>query len=88
VRRTFLYSFLFLTLMQLKLGGIAALLIGIIILIFLVVMLVIVGSIFLIAVPILIALGLVMFIIRRIIPQKKPKQAKKNYIDAEFKVKE
>lgn len=74
--------------MLIKLGGIKALLIGIIALAFLIVVLVIIGSIFLIFVPALIALGLVMFIIKRIIPRKKPKQAKKqDYIDAEFKVK-
>lgn len=84
----FLYSFLFLKPMQLKLRGIIALLIGIIALAFLVALFIIIGSFFLIIVPMLIILGIIMFIIRRIIPQKKPKPTKKQeYIDAEFKVK-
>ena len=85
----FLYSFLFLKLMQLKLRGITALLIGIIVLVFLIIVIIIVGSLFLLIVPIAIALGIVLFIIRKIIPRKKSTQTKKqDYIDAEFKVKE
>ncbi len=74
--------------MAIRIKGISALLIGIIVLAFLLALFVILGSFFLILVPLLIALGIIMFIIRRIIPQKKPKPAKKQeYIDAEYKVK-
>jgi len=77
----------FLTLMQLKLGGIIALFIGIIIFIFVVAMLAIAGSIFFLAVPVLLAAGIIMYIVRKIIPRKIKKQTK-NDLDVEFKVKE
>lgn len=74
--------------MAIRINGIWALLIGIIILAFLIAVFVIVGGIFLIILPVLIVFGILAFIFRRIIPKKKSKSARKQeYIDAEFKVK-
>ncbi len=76
--------------MVIRIRGIRALLIGLIVLAFLIAIVVIVGSIFLLIIPALIVLGIITFIARKIIPRKgliKKKQPKK-YIDAEFKVKE
>lgn len=78
--------------MTLQIRGISAFLIGIIILTFLIAVFVIVGiivgGVFLIILPLLIALGLIAFIIRKILPRKKPlRTQKRDYLEAEFKVK-
>ena len=75
--------------MVIRIKGIRALLIGLIVLAFLIAIVVIVGSIFILIIPVLVVLGIIAFIIKKIIPRKKPKPTKeKEYIEAEFKVKE
>ena len=75
--------------MAIRINGIRALLIGLIVLAFLIALVVVVGSIFLIIISVLITLGIITFIVRKIIPKKglAKKKQPKNYINSEFKVK-
>ena len=72
--------------MRLQLQGFKALLVAIGVLVFLVVILVIAGSIFLIALPIILSLIIITVLVQKISPAKK-KKSPQDYIEAEFKVK-
>ena len=76
--------------MLLALRGIRALIIGIVALAIIVLFFIVAITISIAVLPLALALGIVIFLVRRIVHKKKPSKKKepRDYIDAEFKVKE
>ncbi len=76
--------------MLLALRGIKALIIGLVALAIIILFLVIAITVSLAILPLALVLGIVVFLVRRIMQKKKPSATKerKGYIEAEFKVKE